>query len=364
MAGGGFTYPGTGGFKYGGPQQLVDFKDSVRAATTAARPANTRSGNTLTADGNGALASQYGVALAAGEFLLVKDEGTGANNGLYRVRDLGGVSTPWILDRRSDADTDGEVTAGLTVWVTEGTVNADTCWQITTNDAITLNTTALTFTQVSGLGQITAGDGLSKRGRAQTFAQIAQNTPAAAAGAQQYGPMVSLGRGQGWKTDAGGASVQVEWATQVRPVQGAANPTSVLDIMSQIGAGGWTKPMTLDSAGKATVLTGYNAGNYGFRMGASAGSFTSSGGIAYLDGSATQLKLRVNEVDQLAFTLTDATLSQNLLMGAKYLQGSVMTPPAAPAAGQGRQYYDTSGGEVRLMVIFPTGAAQQISIEP
>lgn len=42
----------------------------------------------------------------------------------------------------------------------------------------------------------------------------------------------------------------------------------------------------------------------------------------------------------------------------------VAAAPGAPAAGQGRLYFDESGGKIRLMVRFPTGAAQQIAIEP
>jgi hypothetical protein len=49
-------------------------------------------------------------------------------------------------------------------FVSEGTVNADSGWVLTTNDTITLNTTNLTFAQFSGAGQIAAGDGLTKSG--------------------------------------------------------------------------------------------------------------------------------------------------------------------------------------------------------
>jgi len=40
------------------------------------------------------------------------------------------------------------------------------------------------------------------------------------------------------------------------------------------------------------------------------------------------------------------------------------SPPAAPAASIVRLYADTSGGKIRLMALFPSGAAQQIAIEP
>jgi hypothetical protein len=49
-------------------------------------------------------------------------------------------------------------------FVSEGTANADSGWVLTTNDTITLDTTALAFAQFSGAGQITAGAGLTKTG--------------------------------------------------------------------------------------------------------------------------------------------------------------------------------------------------------
>lgn len=141
-----------------------DPKQSVRVATTAALPANTRTGNVLTASANGALPAQDGVSLALNDRLLVKDEATGANNGLFYVSDLGSAGTPWTLTRTTDADASSEVTGGLYVFVTEGTTNADSGWVLSTNDVITLNTTALTFVQFTGAGQITAGNGLAKTG--------------------------------------------------------------------------------------------------------------------------------------------------------------------------------------------------------
>lgn len=142
----------------------LDVKKSVRVATTAALPANTRTGNVLTASANGAMPNIDGVVMALNDRVLVKDEATGANNGLYTVTDLGSATTPWKLTRATDADTDAKVTPGLFTWVEEGTINGDSGWVLTTNAPITLNTTALSFTQFSGAGQITAGMGLTKTG--------------------------------------------------------------------------------------------------------------------------------------------------------------------------------------------------------
>jgi hypothetical protein len=66
--------------------------------------------------------------------------------------------------RATDADTSAEVKSGMFVFVNEGGNNADSGWVLTTNDPITLGTTALTFAQFSGAGQITAGAGMTKSG--------------------------------------------------------------------------------------------------------------------------------------------------------------------------------------------------------
>lgn len=145
----------------------LDWKNSVRLATNAALPANTAGGSgvgkTLTADANGALTVD-GVAVAASDRILVKDESTGSDNGIYTVTATGDGSNPYVLTRATDADQDAEVTANLAVFVEEGTANADSGWVLTTDNPITVDTTAQTYTQFTGLGQITAGVGLTKSG--------------------------------------------------------------------------------------------------------------------------------------------------------------------------------------------------------
>lgn len=142
----------------------LDVKPSVRVATAAALPAYTRTTNVITATVNAALAAVDGVTLVLNDRLLLKDGAAGADNGLYYVSQVGTGATPYTLTRTTDADVSAEVTAGLYVFVEEGTVNADSGWILTTNNPITLNTTALTFVQFTGLGSIMAGFGLTKTG--------------------------------------------------------------------------------------------------------------------------------------------------------------------------------------------------------
>lgn len=122
----------------------LDVKASVRAATTA----NITLSGTQTVDG---------VALIAGDRVLVKNQSTALQNGIYVV-----AAGSWA--RSTDADSSAEVTSGLFTFVEEGTVNSDSGWVLSTNGPITLDTTSLAFAQFSGAGQITAGDGLTKDG--------------------------------------------------------------------------------------------------------------------------------------------------------------------------------------------------------
>lgn len=122
----------------------LDVKQSVRVATTGAI---TLSG-TQTIDG---------VSLSVGDRVLVKNQGSAQDNGIYDV-----ASTAWT--RSSDADDNTKVTPGLFTFVEEGSANADKGFVLVNNQTITLGSTSLTFTQFTGLGQITAGDGLTKTG--------------------------------------------------------------------------------------------------------------------------------------------------------------------------------------------------------
>jgi len=125
-------------------RQGLDVKDSVRAATTG----------TITLSGTQTI---DGVAVVAGNRVLVKNQSTASANGIYVV-----AAGAW--SRASDFDTSAKVTSGAFTFVEEGTANADSGWILTTDGAITLGTTARSFSQFSGAGQITAGGGLTKTG--------------------------------------------------------------------------------------------------------------------------------------------------------------------------------------------------------
>jgi len=122
----------------------LDVKGSVKVATTA----NITLSGTQTIDG---------VALSVGDRVLVKNQTTASENGIYVV-----ASSSW--SRATDADENAEVTSGMFTFVEQGSVNSDTGFVLTTDGAITVGSTDLDFTLFSASGTLIAGDGLSKNG--------------------------------------------------------------------------------------------------------------------------------------------------------------------------------------------------------
>ena len=132
-----------------GVAQGLDVKDSVVATTTA-------NGTLSTAFANGQ--SIDGVTLQTGDRILIKNQTTASQNGIYNVNASGAPS------RTTDMAT-GSNAAGAFVFVEEGTVNAENGFTCTTDTgSAVVGTNNLTFAQFSGAGQIIAGDGLEKSG--------------------------------------------------------------------------------------------------------------------------------------------------------------------------------------------------------
>lgn len=132
-----------------GLAQGLDIKESVRVATTVA-------GTLATSFANGSVVD--GVTLVTGDRILIKNQVTGADNGIYTVNATGAPT------RSLDADISAEVTSGMFTFIEEGTTLASQGWALTTTNPITLGTTALVFTQFTGVSQLIAGAGLTKTG--------------------------------------------------------------------------------------------------------------------------------------------------------------------------------------------------------
>ena len=128
-----------------GVSQGLDVKDSCVAATTGNITISTALNNGDTIDG---------VSLSTNDRVLVKDQSSASENGIYIV----GSSPARADDLAAGADA-----AGMFTFVEQGTVNADNGFVCTSNKgSAVVGTNNLAFSQFSGAGQITAGDGLDK----------------------------------------------------------------------------------------------------------------------------------------------------------------------------------------------------------
>ena len=129
--------------------QGLHIKEACRVATTVSGILSSSFENGDTIDG---------VTLSTNDRILIKDQSTASENGIYIVK---GTGAP---DRSSDMPENDTVSGDFT-FVTEGTVNGDHGFVCTSNSGLDrVGTHSLSFTQFSGAGQITAGNGLEKSG--------------------------------------------------------------------------------------------------------------------------------------------------------------------------------------------------------
>ena len=122
----------------------IDAKPSVRVATTA----NITLSGTQTIDG---------VAVVATDRVLVKNQTTASQNGVYVV-----AAGAW--SRAVDADATGEITPGAFWFVEEGTTQGKTQWRCENTGTVTIGTTSITINQFGAAGAYTAGNGLTLTG--------------------------------------------------------------------------------------------------------------------------------------------------------------------------------------------------------
>lgn len=149
-------------------------KPAVEVATTASLDATYDNGTsgvgaTLTSNSNGAFPEIDGITLTSttpgSNGVLVKNQSNPAYNGRYNLTQVGDASNPWILTRCGLCDESDEI-PGMYVFVKDGTLGTGTGWVAIVSDpaTFTIGTDAINFTQFSGAGTYTAGNGLQLNG--------------------------------------------------------------------------------------------------------------------------------------------------------------------------------------------------------
>lgn len=297
----------------------LDVHPSVRAASTV----NLVLSGTQTVDG---------VALVVGDRVLVKNQSTGANNGIYVV-----AAGAWT--RALDADTSPEVTGGMFTFVEEGTGTADTGWLLTTDNPITLGTTALVFTQFSGAGSYTAGSGLTLTGT--TFSV---NTDGITTGIVSGNVIVrSTATADQILKSSGTAGTAAVWGS-INLAAAAAVGTSILPV-----ANGGTGATLAATGGAGQVVRQSSVG----------GAFTVSALTAAEIGSGAAL----TKVDDTNVTLTLGGTPASALLAATSLTlgwtGTLSVARGGTGAGTFTQYGVIFGNATAALGVTAVGATGQ-----
>ena len=211
--------------------QGLDPKQSVKAATTA----NITLSGAQTIDG---------VSVVAGDRVLVKDQTSPAQNGIYIV-----ASGAWI--RATDMDSWTEVPSAF-VFVEQGSTNADVGYVCTSDQGGTLGTTAITFVTFNGAANIIAGTGLAKSGNTLSIANTGVATGT-------YGSASTVGtftvNAQGQLTAASNAAIAISAAQVTSGTLDAARLADSGVTAGTYGSASQVSQVTFDAKGRATSAT-------------------------------------------------------------------------------------------------------------
>lgn len=215
----------------------LSWKQAVRAATTA-------NGTLATAFENGD--SLDGVTLATGDRILIKNQSSASENGIYTVNASGAPT------RATDADAGSEL-VNATVYISEGTTQADTQWTCTTNAPITINSTSLAFAQLStGSGTVTSVDA---SGGVQTTSGSAISTTGTIRGAH----VINAQSGTSYAILAAdrGKHITVSNASSIAGTIAQAGTTGFEDgfftVVENIGVGAFTLTPTTSTINGASA---------------------------------------------------------------------------------------------------------------
>lgn len=136
---------------------------NVVLATAAALPPNIYSAGTLTGVSLGALTID-GTTPVIGQRILVKNEATEANNGIYTITHVGAIAEAYVLTRASDMAAGATVKTGALTYATAGSTNANKGFWVVGVGPFTVATNPLKWEQYLGAQDIVAGEGISIAG--------------------------------------------------------------------------------------------------------------------------------------------------------------------------------------------------------
>jgi hypothetical protein len=227
--------------------QNLDVKASCRVASVLATNINLASAPT-TIDG---------VTMVTGDRVLVSQQSTNTQNGIYVWNGAAAAMT-----RSLDADTGGvggDITSGMFTFVEEGGTNADSGWVMTTDGVISIGTSPIVFTQFSGAGQINAGNGLTKTGNTIDVVGTSQRITVLADSIDIASTYVGQGsiRTLGKSAAAGGTGAvnDGEWQAHIIDIPyGGHNGSSATQARANLGVPTWYTALWVAGGTTWTIL--------------------------------------------------------------------------------------------------------------
>lgn len=232
-------------------------KSTAAYATAAALPSNSYSngasgvGATLVANQYGAL-SVDGVAVSAGQLILVKNEPTPANNGLYDVTSAGSGSAAWILTRDVSMNTGAEF-PGAFIPVDGGSTQTNTLWMCNPGSTVSVGSTAIPFTQLNGATSLSGSSAITVAANTVTLKLATSNSGLVTTSGLSIDPAWP---GQTSITNVGTITAGV-WNAGTNSIAVSALPVATV---SAVGAVQPSTGLAISGPGLLTVAYGTGAG--------------------------------------------------------------------------------------------------------
>jgi hypothetical protein len=280
-------------------KEAAKYSSTAALATVIYNNGASGVGATLTAVGLGAI-SIDGATPSVADRLLIKNQVSTFQNGIYVVTTVGNAGVAFVLTRSADFNQTGEIKTGDTVFVTSGTANGSTTWAVSSADSPTIGTDAITFSQTAGPGSVTAGNGIAVTGASvaiDTSITVDKTTAQTLTNKTLTSPTLT--------TPALGTPASGNLSSCTAD---GTNPVGFLDI-----------PQNSQSAGYTTVLA--DAGKHIYHPSADTTARTwtidSNANVAYLIGTTLTF---VNDTS--AGTITIAITSDTLVLAGAGTTGS------------------------------------------
>lgn len=280
----------------------IHFHQPVRVESTINLNATYNNGTagvgaTLTNAGTQVALVIDGVTLSVADRVLIYQQTTQTENGIYVVSDVGSGSTNWVLTRSSDADTyvinsAAGLSEGSTVFVQQGATGAGETYTCNTSGTITFGTTNITFAQISSAQIYSAGTGLTLSGTTFSITNTAV-TPAT------YGTQSSVGtftvNAQGQITNAVDTAIAISSAAVSGLAASATTDTTNADNITSgvLGtsrlSGSYTGITGVGALAAGSLATGFTA--VSAPLGGTGQTSYAVGDILYADTTTSLAKL-------------------------------------------------------------------------